>query len=502
MNNNDTAATKQRGALARGGMLSFAGSATSALLGFVLTILIARLLGAEGSGVVFQATGVFAVVMAFAKVGMDSTAIYLLPRVRLDNVGQLRSTVVVLCTAALVASLVLVTGVSFLAPVLWRGVDNQVAATVQALLVFIPVGALLLITTAILRALGSVKEYVVVANIAVPVLRPPLVAVAAVATGSALVVAVAWALPLAMLLVVAVLLVVRHLREQEPGQGSWQWPSRQQWRRVLSFAAPRTVSAGLEQALIWVDVLLVGWLVTDQAAGIYGGAARFIQAGLVVDAALRVVVSPQFSSLLHQDKKEQVRELYMTATMWLVLVASPIYVVLAVFSPVFLQILGPEFAAGQTALTILAVAMAVTFLAGNIHSLLIMSGRSGWAAVNKAIVLGINIVGNLLAVPRFGIAGAAMVWAASMILDAVLAAVQVRLFVGVKAKITQALLPLVVVAVAVGLPAVGARWLLGPTWWAMAAALVVGVVVYVVACRRWRVRLHLEGLVSMVCSRT
>ena len=252
----------------------------------------------------------------------------------------------------------------------------------------------------------------------------------------------------------------------------------------------------------WADVLLVGWLVTDQTARIYGGAARFIQAGLVVDAALRVVVSPQFSSLLHQDKKEQVRELYMTATMWLVLVASPIYVVLAVFSPVFLQILGPEFAAGQTALTVLAVAMAVTFLAGNIHSLLIMSGRSGWAAVNKAIVLGINIVGNLLVVPRFGIAGAAMVWAASMILDAVLAAVQVRLFVGVKVKITQALLPLVVVAVTVGLPAVGVRWLLGPTWWAMVAALVVGVVLYLVACRRWRVRLHLEGLVSMVRSRT
>ena len=95
-----------------------------------------------------------------------------------------------------------------------------------------------------------------------------------------------------------------------------------------------------------------------------------------------------------------------------------------------------------------------------------------------------------------------MVWAASMILDAVLAAVQVRLFVGVKVKITQALLPLVVVAVTVGLPAVGVRWLLGPTWWAMVAALVVGVVLYLVACRRWRVRLHLEGLVSMVRSRT
>ena len=58
--------------------------------------------------------------------------------------------------------------------------------------------------------------------------------------------------------------------------------------------------------------LLVGLLAGDAASGIYGGAIRFIQAGMVVDTALRVVVSPQFSKLLHQGKTKELRDLYST----------------------------------------------------------------------------------------------------------------------------------------------------------------------------------------------
>lgn len=484
--------------LARGGMLSFLGSVSSAVLGFVLTIIITRLLGADGSGVVFQATGVFAMVMAFAKLGLDSTAIYLLPRVRLDDATKLRSTVMAFVMAAVVASLILGVVLAAIAPWLWRG---EVAETVRALMIFIPFGSVLIIASAILRALGSVKEYVLVNNIAVPALRPPLVAVAALATSSALVVAVAWALPLALLVLVAGFLVAGHIRREEGSDKGALLPSAKQWRTIGSFAAPRTLSAGLEQALIWVDVLMVGWLVSDQAAGIYGGAARLIQAGLVVDAALRVVVSPKFSSLLHQKKTEEVRDLYITATMWLVLVASPVYVLLSVFSPVFLQILGPEFQQGAVALSILALAMTMTFMAGNIHSLLIMSGRSGWAAVNKVVVLVINIGANLLLVPHYGIVGAAWAWTGSMLIDAGLAAVEVRIFLGIRARIKEVLLPLGVVLVSFGIPGILCALWLGQTVLAVVLAVVGGLIFYLLGCWKWRNQLHIDGLVAMVRSR-
>jgi len=494
-------AREGRRELARGGGLSFFGSAGSALLGFVLTVVITRLLGAEGAGVVFQATGVFAVVLAFAKVGLDSTAIYLLPRVRLDDPRRIRSTIMAFVLIALVASVALAVALQFVAPVLWPGEGNPVSGSVRALGVFIPAGAVMLIAAAILRALGSVREYVLVNNIAIPALRPPLVAVAAVATGSVVVVSVAWALPLALMMMVAAVMVSGHVGRLEAGEAGRLWPSRAQVREIIGFAAPRTASAGLEQAIIWVDVLLVGWLLSDQAAGVYGGAARFIQAGLVVDAALRVVVSPRFSALLHQRKDAEVRDLYVTATIWLVLIASPIYVLLAVFAPVFLDLLGPGFREGATVLAILAVGITVTFLAGNIHSLLIMSGRSGWAAINKVVVLVVNVVGNVLLIPVWGIEGAAVVWAASMLIDAALAAIEVRVFLGIRAPWWEVTRPLALVVITGAVPALLIGALMGRTVGAMALAVVVCGALYVAACWWLRRPLRLDGLLGLLRSR-
>lgn len=486
-----------RKALARGGGLSFIGSATSATLGFVLTVVITRLLGADGAGVVFQATGVFAVILAFAKVGMDSTAIYWLPRVQLDDVGKLRSSITAFALIASVASLLLGGLVFVLSPVLWPGAQGGVARAVQALMIFIPAGALMTIAAAILRALGSVREFVIVQNIAIPALRPPLVAVAAVATGSAVVVSVAWALPLAIMLLVAAVMIVGHTTRLEGGVKGEVRPSRNELREIISFAAPRTLSAGLEQAIVWSNVLLIGWLVSDQAAGIYGGAARFIQAGMIVDAALRVVVSPRFSSLLHQRRHSDVEDLYVTATMWLVLCASPIFLLLAVFSPVFLALLGPEFRAGANALSILAVGSMITFLAGNIHSLLIMSGHSGWAAVNKIIVLIVNVVGSIIVLPVWGLEGAAVVWASSTLIDALLAATQVSYFLDIRAPLWDVLRPLVLVLATFGIPAVVIAVVWGRFFWTLLAAGVIGLFLFVVAVRWQRKQLHISELLEV-----
>lgn len=497
----DATNRENRRELARGGSLSFIGSACSALLGFLLTIVITQLMGAEGAGVIFQATGVFAVVLAFAKVGLDSTAIYLLPRVRLDEVGRIRSTIMAFLLIAGVMSVTLAVALQLVAPVLWPGPDNPVSASVRALAVFIPFGAVVIIAAAILRALGSVKEYVLVSNIAIPALRPPLVAVAAVATGSVVVVSVAWALPLALMVLVVAVMIAGHVRREEKGSRGAVLPTRGQLRQIIGFAAPRTASAGLEQAIIWVDVLIIGWLLSDEAAGIYGGAARFIQAGLIVDAALRVVVSPRFSSLLHQGKKDAVRDLYVTATIWLVLIASPIYVLLAVFSPVFLGLLGPDFPQGATALTILAIGIMVTFLAGNIHSLLIMSGRSGWAAINKVIVLSINVVGNLLVVPEWGIEGAAAVWAVSMLFDACLAAWEVHYFLGIRAPLWEVVRPLALVVITCAVPALIITVFWGSSVGTLLLAAAIGAVLFLGACWYARRSLRLENLLSMLRSR-
>lgn len=483
-----------RAELARGGALSLVGSAFSALMGLVFTIVVSRSLGSGGAGVVLQATGVFAMVLAIGKLGLDSTAIFLVPRLRIDDARRIRPSLVFMALLAATGGLLLAAVVAAVAPYLWRGADAEVASAVRAVVVFVPLASLTLVATSALRALGGVREYVLVNNAVIPGLRPPLAVVAAVATGSSVVVAASWALPWAVGLLVCSVVLARRVAGMAPGGGDRGLPHREERTRILTFAGPRTLSAGLEQALTWIDIVIVGWIAGAGAAGIYGGASRFLQAGLLVDAALRVVVSPRFSELLHTGQKERLRELHTTATVWLVLFATPVLVLLASFAPVVLALLGPDFVAGGPVLVVLCAGAAVTFLAGNIHSLLLMGGRSGWAALNKGVVLTLNVAGNLLLVPRYGIIAAAVVWAVSMLVDALLAAVQVSLVLGVRPQVWPALGALGTVLLAVGGPSAAAVLILGRTPLGLVCAGLTSLLVLGLSMWLLRRTLRLEGL--------
>src|SRR5699024_8975266 len=162
---------------------------------------------------------------------------------------------------------------------------------------------------------------------------------------------------------------------------------------------------------------LVGTLAGTAAAGIYGGASRLIAAGFVVDTAIRVVVSPRFSRFLHEGRLAQLQDLYRTAAVWLVLFATPVYLVLGIFAPTVLSWLGSGFVAGSAALLILSVGSIITIMAGNIHSVLLMSGHSGWAAFNKLIVMILNVIGNIVLVPWIVIVGDVLAWTVRMMTD-------------------------------------------------------------------------------------
>ncbi|SPF68072.1 Polysaccharide biosynthesis C-terminal domain [Propionibacterium ruminifibrarum] len=494
---------EDRTALARGGIIGFVGATLSAVLGFLLSVLLARLLGSAGSGVVTQATGVFSLIMAMAKLGFDSAAIYLMPRLRIGSPEEIRSCLTYMGTLTVGISLGVVLVLEIVAPRIWGADDPSVLNAVRAIMWFIPVGSLTVVAAAALRALGNMREYVLVQNITLPVLRPVLVAVAVALGGSLTAVSVSWALPFVVVLLLSWFLLLRHLPPEAETGPQPRWPGARRRRAIMGFALPRTLSATLEQGLTWLDVLIVGALAGNAAAGIYGGASRYIQAGLIVDTALRIVVSPQFSRLMHTNKMDELRALYSTATIWLVLFATMIHLLMAIFAPCLMLILGPEFLPGSWVLVILCCGAIVTFCAGNIHSLLIMSGRSGWAAFNKAVVLVTNIIGNLVLIPVLGINGAALSWAVCMVVDAALATIQVVHFLDVRPNVVDVLRPLAGVGVSVGIPAGLVALVLGrDSFLGMGIGVVAALVCFAVMCRLLREPLHLSGLGSMLKSKT
>ena len=483
-----------RGELARGGALSFIGSAVSAVMGLVLIIVLGQTLGDAGSGVVLQTVGVFSIALGVARFGMDSAAIWILPRQLEDGRALLRPTGAFLLLVSAVAGLACA-GVLFIGVLIAEAENpgDPVTAAIRSVVWFLPVASVMLTALSATRALGKVTAYVLVGNVLLPSLRPLAIATAVGIGAGAVGAAFAWALPLLPAAVAAVAVMVFQLRrlgdQASPGYLRSGVPL-----RTIRYALPRVLSSGLEQLLIWLSVIIVGAIAGPAAAGVYGSASRFVAAGMIVDTALRVVVSPMFSKMLHRDDTEELETVYRTATVWLVLFSSPVYVLLAVFAPVALSLLGESFADGQPVLIAMSIGSIVTFLAGNIHSVLLMSGRSGLAAMNKAIAVGVNVGLIYLLVPIWGITGAAIAWAIACALDAALASIQVRFVLGLRVSPLPGLYPLLVALATFGIPAIALRLLVGPTWLGLILAALIGAALFLVWCRIDRRRLHLHEL--------
>lgn len=421
------------GRAARGGAITFVGAAASSGLGFLFSLLLARLFGPTDAGVVLQTIALVAIAVSVARLGMDTTAVWLLPGLRTRSPEQVPGAVTFLLTCSAAAGILLLVLWLLLGSVL--APSEAVGRVVDVVVWLLPVASCLAVALACTRAFGGVLAFNAVDNLLVPALRPVGLLVAHLAGAGVVGAALGWALPLVLgLAAVSVVLHrgITRVRVALPEDVRVpRWPDAALRRTVVGYSVPRTFAAAMEQSIVWIGVLVVGVLAGDTAAGVYGSVARFVAAGVIVATALRIVVAPRFSALLAQGRTSEVADLYVVTARWILLFGAPVYLTLAFFAPTVLSWLGEGFGAGAQAMVILCAGSIVVLAAGNVQALLLMSGRSGLGAVNKAVVLVVNVVGMVLLVPIGGIEAAAGVWAASVVLDTVLASVQVRRATGI-----------------------------------------------------------------------
>ena len=264
-------------------------------------------------------------------------------------------------------------------------------------------------------------------------------------------------------------------------------------RGFWAFSGARGASSLVEVLLEWVDVIAVFILLGPAAGGIYGAVNRCVRVGVMLDHTARIVTGPVISSALATGDIARAREVFSSATRLLILGAWPFYLLLMIFGPAVMALFGPGFHSGAPALVIIGAAMLLSVSAGGVQSVLLMGGHSGWQLLNKTAALAVALPLNFALIPNWGIAGAATAWAAAVLVDCSLAALQVGIVMKITAPLRSLLLPATLALAIFGVGGFLIRLNWGPSLQGLLAALGLGGAMYAGALAL----LHRRKLISL-----
>jgi O-antigen/teichoic acid export membrane protein len=497
----DEAARRDLAALARGGALNLAGALATGLGNFALLVVVARGLGAKGTGAFYEAVALFLILSSAATLGAEAGLSRMVPRWRaLGRAGDLRRGLraglwPVAAAGGLLGALAYRFAPQLAGAFSGRGASAQLADLLRTFALFVPVSGLSLAVFAASRGFAAMGPTVLVDKLARPALQPLLVlaAVAAGAGGTGL--ALAYLGPYLPALAAGLAwLGVLLRRAERAGGGAAGAPAGRLAGEFWRFTGPRGLAALFQTTGLWLNTLLVGALRSVGEAGVYAAASRWLTVAAMAAVAVRQVLAPTLSGLLAAGRTERAAAAYQATTAWLVALTWPLYLALLTFGPALLALFGAEFAGGQVALAVLAAAMLAATAVGPVDVVLLMGGGSGWNLCNTVAALGANLALTVVLVPGHGLAGAAVASAAGTLVNNLLPLAQVRRSMGLHPFGPGVAVAAVLSAVSFGLVGLGLRALLGPTTVGLAAYAVAGGGLYAALLWRYRERLGWPAL--------
>lgn len=239
--------------------------------------------------------------------------------------------------------------------------------------------------------------------------------------------------------------------------------SRHLWRPLAKVGLPLATAGVLVLAYARIDQILVLELVGAREAGLYAAVYRILEQAHFLPLTLSMTLLPLVAAAYPSDPA-RVRRLVQTTADFLALVSLPAFgVALAASGPAIELLFGSEFAGAAPALPVLMGAFVVIcfgYLSGN---MVIVLGLQRKFVRYALLGLLVNVVLNLVLLPRYGFMAAAWTTLATEIAvvgltwRAVLGKLRFRLRLGrmVRAALATAAMTLLLLGLrAIGTPAV------------------------------------------------
>lgn len=183
----------------------------------------------------------------------------------------------------------------------------------------------------------------------------------------------------------------------------------------LLAAGPFLWILGMNVVVTYTDVIMLGLLVGSEPAGVYRVASQMAAFVAFPLTAVNMAFAPAIASLYIRNDLSVLQQKATISAQAILAMALPIAAILILFGRPILALFGTEFVAGYSALAILVGGYLVNAAMGTSGYLLIMTRHERAAAVTFSCSAAINVIGCLLFIPAWGVEGAALATALSVI---------------------------------------------------------------------------------------
>jgi len=404
-----------RSHLIKGSVGSFILKSCGLLLQLTAGILIARSLGASGYGTYAYALAIINLLTIPTVIGLPllitrNVAVYQVK----NEYALMRGLFIRANQAVLILSLIMGLIAFFISLTIINGINNVRLQTFLISLILLPILALKNLHMATLRGL----RHVVLSLIPEMLIRPGffiillLIGIVFLPSSRSPQLVMIFQVSAASIAFFWGIVFLLHALPEEAKVAISEFETRI-W---LKSAIPFMFLGGMQIINRRTDIVMLGIFRSIEEVGIYRAVTQGATIVTFVLTAVNMALSPIVATLYAKGDKERLQRVVTYSARAILAGTFPIILIFIFFGRwLLVTLFGQEFGEGTTALSILCIGQFVNASMGSVALILNMTGHEKDAARGVAIAAVLNIFINALLIPKFGMEGAAIASAISLI---------------------------------------------------------------------------------------
>jgi O-antigen/teichoic acid export membrane protein len=414
--------------VAKGAGTALFGMITGQGLSFLLTVLLARILGASVFGVYALALSVLEFAASVSLLGLQGGIVKFVAAYNgLREAGRLKAALLSALTLPFATASVLGTGIFLVAPWIATNIfhNPQMTDPLRAMAIGIPFYTTMMIASFSARAFKAIGYEMFLKNLFQPIATGVFVGFAFL-MGAKLWGAIYGTLAGYVLSASVGLFLVSKLCPQlTSGVRAWF-----EVRKLLRFSLPLSVIFMAVRISDQLNRMILGVFSPTADVGMYTAAAKIGAQLSLFLLAINTIMGPMVSDAFAREDPHALETLFKMGARWALMFTIPAFCLSIYWAQPLMRLLGSEFLAGSSALVIICASRLFGAANGSNGIVLQMTERQDLDMINNLAALLVNVILNGILVGNLGVLGIAIGTATATVFVNIIKTIEIYFLLG------------------------------------------------------------------------